>query len=325
MLIFPTHATFSGACPLYEYLLRGDVHESRESVGHHRGSSFDFLRRHENGAATALQNGVRGAREIAPYLFARIADSRTMRMAWDTLAARGGKAPGPDGHRYTDYTSTEVWALCRCVADSIRSKTYRPGPERVRWIAKASGRGQRPIILLNIVDRVVQRAIVSILQPVLDPLLDPHTLGFRPRLGSWHALALAEHLTLSAGHRVWVTEDIRDAFQHVPVSRALQVFEKLLPSADLVNLLALVLPGQTFSGLKQGGPLSPLALNIYLAHILDRPWRRRKHQPLIRVADDLLVLCRSGKQADAARAELRGLLLPAGMQLKDERRFITGG
>ena len=92
---------------------------------------------------------------------------------------------------------------------------------------------------------------------------------------------------------------------------------KLLPADDLIGLLERVLAPGTLPGLRQGGPLSPLMLNVYLNHVLDRPWRRdQPGLPLIRVADDLLVPCRSESQAREARAELERLLVPAGMPLK---------
>jgi RNA-directed DNA polymerase len=100
------------------------------------------------------------------------------------------------------------------VTHALRAATYHSGPERISWINKASGVGQRPIVLLNIEDRVVQRAIVLILQPLLDPLFDSRSLGYMPNLGHLHALAMAEQLTVTQRRRIWVTEDIEDAFLH---------------------------------------------------------------------------------------------------------------
>ena len=317
-MAFPDPAFFLTRLNMYEYSARGSVIDDPDEVRHHRGSALDFLRRHEADAARAISAGIRGAKEIAPHLIDRIADARTMRLAWQYLAEKGGQAPGPDHRRYRDYTSTEIWEWCRCLASAVRDGTYRPSPERVLWIDKASKKGSRPIVLLTIADRVVQRAIFIILQPVLDPLFSPHALGYRPRLGPWHALSVAEHITLTQGRRVWLAEDVRDAFQHVPISRLIQVFEKILPAGNLIELLERVLPAQTLPGLRQGGSLSPLALNVYMNHVLDRPWlQRHGHLPLIRVADDLLVLCRSTKQAERAREEMVHLLIPAGLPLKE--------
>src|SRR5207245_1394730 len=116
------------------------------------GSAADRLRRHEQDAQRALSRGIRGARELALQLPPRIADAGTMRLAWDYLARRGGQAPGRNGHRYGDYASAEVWDLCRALATAVRDGTYRPGPERIKRIEKASGTGTRPIVLLNIED-----------------------------------------------------------------------------------------------------------------------------------------------------------------------------
>lgn len=306
---------------MYEYLIRGadalGSDQRSEAVLHHQGSCLDFLKRHHEDAACAWREGLRGVRACARHLLARIADPRALRLSWDFLAARGGQAPGENGLRYRDLASAEVWDLCRCLGRAIKDGTYRPGPERVCWIAKGSGRGRRPIVVLNVEDRVVQRAVNLILQPVLDPLLGPRSLGFRPKLGHLHALALAESLALAQRRRVWLTQDIKDAFGHVSLTRLLQVVEKLLPASDLLDLLHRVLPGQKLPGLRQGGSLSPSMLNVYLHHFLDRPWQRdQSGPPLVRVADDLLVLCRNEHQARGAHEELERLLLPAGMPLK---------
>jgi RNA-directed DNA polymerase len=296
-----------------------DDDRRRKAVTHHRGALQDFLNRHRADARRALREGVRGARSLAPHLLDRVADARTLRLAWDHLAAKGGQTPGPDGRRYDDYYSDEVWGLCRCLSGALRDGTYRPGPERIRMVAKASGTGERPLVVQNIADRVVQRAVVEILQPVLDPLFDKHTFGFRPGLGRLHALARAWCLAKVEGRHVWVAEDIQDAFTRVPLARLDEVLRKLLPDDGLLDLLRRVLPSRQAKGLRQGGPLSPLMLNLYLNHFLDRPWRKRQDStPLLRVADDLLVLCRDGDEARGAQDELRRLLHPAGMLLKGD-------
>lgn len=58
-------------------------------------------------------------------------------------------------------------------------------------------------------------------------------------------------------------------------------------------------------------------LNVYLHHFLDRQWHAKLgNPPLIRVGDDILVLCRKYTEAKAADADLQRRLHPAGMSLK---------
>src|SRR5215217_3308138 len=61
------------------------------------------------------------------------------------------------------------------------------------------------------------------------------------------------------------------------------------------------------AGTPQGGVVSPLLANIYL-HRLDRAWSSGQHGVLVRFADDVVVMCRSRGQAEAALERLTALL-----------------
>jgi RNA-directed DNA polymerase len=75
------------------------------------------------------------------------------------------------------------------------------------------------------------------------------------------------------------------------------------------------------SGTPQGGVISPVLCNVYL-HRLDRAWRGA-YGTLVRYADDLLVICRSHGQAQAALARLRALLADLGLQPKAAKTRIV--
>lgn len=299
---------------LYAYRARQDT---PESVTHHDGSAADFYRRMVKHAFEAGQRGANGIDKIAPLLVKWISDARTLRLAFDDLAKRGGAAPGPSGLTYDILDNRATWSLCRALGKAIRTNHYRPGKERLVHVPKNSGDGTRPLILQEIIDRVVQRAVVKVLQPLLEPRFDPNSFGFRPRRGRLNAMALAERHFKQENRTVWIIDDIKDAFTHVPLPRLLQVVQKYVRAPDVVNLVERILSNASMPGLRQGGPLSPLLLNLYLHHNLDRKWRKRRPEvPLIRVADDIAIFCRSTKGARAGYAALQNLLLPTGMQLK---------
>jgi RNA-directed DNA polymerase len=293
-----------------------DAHARQVPAEAHKGSYRDFLRRHERETANAVL-GDRKQAAFAACLFRRTADSRNLKHAIDYLALEAGSAPGPNGLTFKDLDVDERWALARVLAKSISAGTYRPGPDRIVEISKASGRGTRTLRLQNIEDRVVQRAIVQVIQPFLDPIFARTSYGYRPGMGREDALAMAEHLAIGEGRWIWILDDIRDAFDQVPHERLLDILRRRAMPAELMELIRVVIENGKGMGLRQGGSLSPLLLNVYLHHFLDQPWA--KQMPgcsLIRYADDLLVLVRDEKQAIHADTCLRQWLLAAGMPLK---------
>jgi RNA-directed DNA polymerase len=76
------------------------------------------------------------------------------------------------------------------------------------------------------------------------------------------------------------------------------------------------------TGAPQGGPASPLLCNIYL-HRLDRVWDAGRHGVLVRYCDDLVVMCNTRQQAEAALERLRLVLAGLGLELKAAKTRIV--
>ena len=73
---------------------------------------------------------------------------------------------------------------------------------------------------------------------------------------------------------------------------------------------------------RKAGVISPLLCNVYL-HRLDRAWDTRAFGVLVRFADDLLVVCKSAQQAEAALARLGLLLAELGLAPKQAKTRIV--
>jgi RNA-directed DNA polymerase len=287
----------------------------------HCGRYHALNRRIRRDAAKQAGKGRAGIREVAPYLMKWIRDTRALRVGWDYLEQFGGQSAGIDGLRFGDLPESEVWRILRDIKDQIRNGDYKPAADRVIEISKGPGRGNRKLAIPCIFDRCVQRAVVEVLQPYLDPLFDPLSFGFRPGRGVIQAVAHACHFFHTEGRRVWVTADLRDAFCRVPLSRLMDVLRYYVGSDDVVAFVCQVLSGSATAGLRQGGPLSPLLLNLYLHHNLDQKWRQLYPDiPLLRYADDILLMCRTVAEAKAAHDHLVELVLPAGMTVKGDRK-----
>jgi RNA-directed DNA polymerase len=76
------------------------------------------------------------------------------------------------------------------------------------------------------------------------------------------------------------------------------------------------------TGTPQGGVISPLLANVYL-HALDVAWERRGRGVLVRYADDLVVMCRTAAEAEAALGTLRVLLAELGLAPNEVKTRIV--
>jgi RNA-directed DNA polymerase len=188
---------------------------------------------------------------IKDQLWSCIADARNLRAAWDTLSRHGGQAPGPNGDTYADFSDSEAWDLLRSTSQAVKVGTYRPGPTKKVPVPKSSGRGTRTLQLANIQDRVVDRAILQIIQPLYEPRFDDRSYGFRPRRDRRHALAAAERITIDEGRTVWLVDDIKDCFDHIPRGRLYQVLEQRLPAA-VMTLIKTMCESKHKQGLRLG-------------------------------------------------------------------------
>jgi retron-type reverse transcriptase len=292
----------------------------RPKIDAHQGEYPEFLNRYEMEVMAIAERNPHELKQFHADLFNRITDERNLRIAWDSLAARGGTAPGPNGARYENFTDLEVWHIVRRLRDTLREGNYEVGPVRKVKVSKGPNRGTRTIALMNIEERVVHRGIVQIAQPVIDPLFDDLSFGGRPHRNPWHALLSAQRLTNLIDAGVWITEDIKGAFDHVPLGRLLDLVRHQFEDPAFCDLIrrAVGFPKRR-KGLRQGSPLSPLLTNLYLDAFLDRKWRQAHPDvPLLRYVDDILLLCPPGSDPSNLCAELRALLQPAGMTLKGD-------
>jgi hypothetical protein len=205
--------------------------------------------------------------------------------------------------------------------DYLRSDQYLHG-EALKYLKqKRDGLGSRQIEIPTLQDRVVQRSILQIVEPLLDPVFEECSVGYRSGKSRFDALLQAESI-LDDGFNFVLIADIRDAFASVPQRRLINVVKKYLPETNLARLIESTVLTTNGRGLRQGSPLSPLLLNLYLHHHLDRAWKRKRLPPFIRYADDVAVFCSSYEKAASALASLCKLLKPAGFEIKGQGQIV---
>jgi len=145
--------------------------------------------------------------------------------------------------------------------------------------------------------------------------------GFRPGRGTWDLLADLEATLALDGRTVLAVDDVKKAFDNVPIAPLMETFAEHINDASLLQLVETILRGgedrDRAVGIPQGNPLSPLALNVMLHHVHDLPLEGdRDFPPLFRYADNLCYLCEGVPEGQQALDRVRRLLAHAGLALK---------
>jgi hypothetical protein len=232
-----------------------------DRVIHHEGNYGDFQERMQRATKRAVAEGVEALQTLSRSQLKWIAHDKNLLRAWHHLKDHGGHAPGPDRMLYKDLSRSELFRFLRGIRADINEQYHFPGDYYICEIPKTSGEGFRPIAVENIRDRLVGRAAKQVLEPALDPRFDAFSFGGRPKRSRMNALAVAEELTIEGDHRVWVCQDISDAFGSVPLGPLLEVADHYLLAENVLQLLTQIIrygkgKERKRRGLLQGNPLS---------------------------------------------------------------------
>jgi RNA-directed DNA polymerase len=249
--------------------------------------------------------------------------------AWVNVRRNGGAA-GIDRKTIADIEQYGVTRLLDELAADLKDGTWRPAPARRVFIPKPGSREQRPLSIPTVRDRVVQAAVKIVLEPVFEADMLNCSFGFRPRRAAHDALQVL--MDESWRGRRWVVEtDIANCFEAIPHEKLMHAVEERVSDQAVLKLLRAMLRAgvmhdgtvrRAVTGTPQGGVVSPLLANVYL-HRLDRAWDTRAHGVLVRFADDVVVMCASRAQAEAALVRLTDLLAELGLEPKAAKTRIV--
>jgi group II intron reverse transcriptase/maturase len=249
--------------------------------------------------------------------------------AWE-LVRRNGGAAGIDQQTIDDVERYGVDRLLDELAADLSDGSYRPLAARRVFIPKPGSRERRPLSIPAVRDRVVQAAARIVLEPIFEADFLPCSFGFRPRKSAHGALQVLVDEAWRG--RQWVVEtDIANCFEAIPHDRLMQAIETRVCDRQVLKLLrALLRAGvmqdgavrRGIAGTPQGGVISPLLANVYLDR-LDRAWQTRGDGVLVRYADDLVVMCRSEREAERALSGLRSILAELGLAPKETKTRIV--
>jgi len=223
--------------------------------------------------------------------------------AWRQVRASGG-GPGVDGESIRAFES-DLEAKLAELGQELEKGTYRPRGVRRVFVPKPK-EGLRPLAIWTLRDRVAQRAVYNYLEPTFESQFLDCSHGFRP--GRSVQTAVDAVLAARDARLRWVLDaDIKDCFDEIRPDLLMRLVRQQVRDRVILQLLTAWLQARILNargqaraaGTAQGGVLSPLLCNVYL-HPFDEALTGQGLR-LVRYADDLVVLCRRRREAQAAR------------------------
>jgi len=213
----------------------------------------------------------------------------------------------------------------------LSSGSYFPKPVKQVEIAKKDG-GIRKLGIPTLLDRIAQQVVRAYLEPKLDPLFHPDSYAYRKGRNAHQAVAKAQERSFNHD---WILDlDIRkffDTIDHELMLKALQHYcneswvlmyvERWL-KAGIITKEGMYTDSLT--GTPQGGVISPLLANLFLHVVFDK-WMQQNHpdKPFERYADDIVVHCKTDKQAKYMLRKIGSRLKQCKLTLHSEKTKIV--
>jgi RNA-directed DNA polymerase len=180
-----------------------------------------------------------------------------------------------------------------------------------------------------IIDRVVQTSLRNAVEPIFERKFLDCSYGFRPGRGCKDALrTVAEGLKRGW---TWVVDvDIEQYFDSIDNKRLMAEVASEIADGSVLGLIEQFLNQEVMDGMNrwqpergtpQGAVISPLLANIYL-HPVDAAMTADGYR-IVRYADDMVILCETREQAEAALRRLDALLTERGLRLHPEKTRIV--
>jgi RNA-directed DNA polymerase len=254
-------------------------------------------------------------------------------MVWEAyrrVAANKG-APGVDGQALEQFEADLAGNLYK-IWNRMSSGSYFPPPVKAVEIPKPHGAGVRVLGVPTIADRIAQTVVAMHLEPLVEPRFHPDSYGYRPNRSAHDALAACRQRCWEYD---WVIDlDVQRFFDTVPWDLIVRAVEAVTDSRWVLLYVRRWLAAplqhpdgtleQRTKGTPQGSAVSPILANLFMHYAFDA-WMAREFAgcPFERYADDVVVHCKSRRQADYVLAAIATRLTEVGLTLHPDKTRVV--
>lgn len=188
-------------------------------------------------------------------------------VAYQKIASNGGSTTkGSDGRSIDEMSPARIETLIA----SLKDESYQPHPSRRVHIPKKNGK-TRPLGIPAFEDKLVQEVVRMILEAIYEGHFETTSHGFRPKR-SCHTALLHIQKTFS-GAKWFIEGDIKGFFDNIDHDVLVGILRERISDDRFIRLIWKFLKAgyvedwtfhNTYSGMPQGGIVSPILANIYL-------------------------------------------------------------
>ena len=188
-------------------------------------------------------------------------------VAYQKIASNGGSTTkGSDGRSIDEMSLARIETLIA----SLKDESYQPHPSRRVHIPKKNGK-TRPLGIPAFEDKLVQEVVRMILEAIYEGHFETTSHGFRPTR-SCHTALLHIQKTFS-GAKWFIEGDIKGFFDNIDHDVLVGILRERISDDRFIRLIRKFLKAgyvedwtfhNTYSGMPQGGIVSPILANIYL-------------------------------------------------------------
>ena len=188
-------------------------------------------------------------------------------VAYQKIASNGGSTTkGSDGRSIDEMSLARIETLIA----SLKDESYQPHPSRRVHIPKKNGK-TRPLGIPAFEDKLVQEVVRMILEAIYEGHFETTSHGFRPKR-SCHTALLHIQKTFS-GAKWFIEGDIKGFFDNIDHDVLVGILRERISDDRFIRLIRKFPKAgyvedwtfhNTYSGMPQGGIVSPILANIYL-------------------------------------------------------------
>lgn len=246
---------------------------------------------------------------------------------WKVRANKGGM--GIDEMSWGELDNDRNRQLYK-LWNRLASGSYYPLSVKELSIKKKGG-GTRKLGIPTILDRIAQEVVKVPLEKIVQPLFHESSFGYQKDKNCHQAIEKA--LKNSLNHDWAIDLDIKGFFDNIDQKLLLRAVghyckepwilmyvERWLKAGIVQESGELI---DRLTGTPQGGVISPLLSNIFLHVVFDK-WMEKNHpeKPFERYADDIVVHCKTEKQAKFVKAMIGKRMESCSLQLHPEKTKI---